>query len=81
MELNELSENERIIAEQAVLSYRDLKQATQNAPPGHGMAAIEEVVLKKGFETLRKMIELGASEHSEAQKKGSAANRVRAKTP
>jgi hypothetical protein len=44
-------------------------------------AAIEEVVLKKGFETLRKMIELGASEHPEAQKKGSAANRARAKTP
>jgi hypothetical protein len=81
MDLNELTGNERIIAEHAVMSYRDVAKATQNAPAGQGMAAIEQVVLEKGFETLRKMLELGASEHPEAQKKGSAANPVRATTP
>ncbi len=81
MDLNELSGNERIIAEHAVLSYRDVAKATQTAPAGQGMDAIEKVVLEKGFETLRRMIELGASEHPEAQKKGSPANPVRATTP
>lgn len=80
MDLSELTGNERIIAEHAVLSYREVAKATQNAPPGHGMAAIEQTVVERGFETLRKMVELGASEHPEAQKGGSAANRVRATT-
>ena len=70
MGLNELTGNERIIAEHAVLSYREVAKATHNAPAGQGMAAVEQVVLEKGFQTLRKMIELGASEHPEAQKRG-----------
>lgn len=81
MDLNELTGNERIIAEHAVLSYRDVAAATRNAPSGQGMAAVERVVLEKGFETLRKMIEIGASEHPEAQKKGAPAKPVRATTP
>jgi hypothetical protein len=72
MDLNKLTGNERIIAEHAVLAYQAVKQAVDHAPQGQGMAAIEQVVQDKGFETLRRMIELGASEHSEAQKKGSA---------
>ena len=81
MELSELAGNERLIAEHAVLSYREVAKATRDAPPGQGMAAVERVVLDKGFDTLRKMIELGASEHPEAQKGGPAARRARAATP
>ncbi len=80
MNLNELSENERIIAEHAVLAYQAVKQAANDAPHGQGMARMEEVVTDKGFETLRKMLALSASDHSEAQKKGSAAKRVGATT-
>jgi hypothetical protein len=80
MDLNELTGNERLIAEQAVLAYQAVKEAVKNAPHGHGMEMIEQAVTEKGFETLRKMIELGASEHSEAQKKGSAAKRAGATT-
>jgi hypothetical protein len=81
MDLNELTGNERLIAEQAVLAYQAVKEAAKNAPHGHGMAVVEQVATEKGFETLRKMIELGASEQAEAQKKGPAAKRARATTP
>lgn len=80
MDLSELSGNERLIAEHAVLSYREVAKATGGAPPGRGMAAIERVVLDQGFQTLRKMIELGASEHPEAQKGGPVARHARAAT-
>lgn len=77
MNLSELSGNERIIAEHAVLAYQSVRQAMEQAPMGQGMAHIEQAVLEKGFQILRRMIELGASEHPEAQKKGSAAKCVR----
>lgn len=78
MDLSELSGNERIVAEHAVLAYQAVRRAVETAPAGQGMAMVEQVVREKGFETLRRMIELGVSEHSEAQKKGSAAKPVRA---
>jgi hypothetical protein len=81
MDLSNLSDNERLMAEQAVLAYQAVKEAVRTAPHGHGMAAIEQVVQDKGFEVLRRMIELGASEHPEAQKKGSAAKPARVRTP
>jgi hypothetical protein len=80
MDWSKLTENERIIAEHAVLTFQAVREAVQKAPQGQGMAAIEQVVQEKGFETLRRMIEVGASEHPEAQKKGSAARRARAAT-
>ena len=80
MDLSKLTGNERIVAEQCVLAYQALRQAVQHAAQGQGMAAMEQVVQEKGFEILRRMIELGASEHPEAQKKGSAARRARAAT-
>lgn len=80
MDLNELSGNERIIAEQAVLAYQVVREAALRAPHGQGMAMIEKAVQEKGFQTLRRMIELSASEHPEAQKRGSAAKCVVAGT-
>ena len=80
MDLNELSENERIIAEHAVLAYQAVRQAAKDAPHGQGMTMMEQAVVEKGFPTLRKMLALSASDHPEAQKKGSAAKRVRAAT-
>jgi hypothetical protein len=80
MDLSELTGNERIIAEHAVLLYREAAKASKGAVTGQGMAMVEQVVRHKGFEVLRRMIELSASDHPEAQKKGPAANRVRAAT-
>jgi hypothetical protein len=80
MDWSKLTDNERLIAEQAVLAYQAVREAVAKARPGQGMTAMEQVVQEKGFQTLRRMIELGASEHPEAQKKGSAVRRARAAT-
>jgi hypothetical protein len=80
MDLNELSGDERIIAEHAVLSYQAIKQATREAKHGQGMVAAEQAATARGLETLRKMVELSVSEQAEAQKKGPAAKSVRAAT-
>ena len=80
MDLSELTGNERLIAEQAVLAYQAVRQAAAGAPPGRGMDCVEQVVRDKGFEVMRRMIELGVSEHPEAQKKGSVAKLVRVGT-
>ena len=73
MNWNSLSENERLIAEQAIAAYRAVKAAGQAAPHGQGMVRIEEAVHKEGFDVLRQIVQLSVSEHAEAQKKGSAA--------
>jgi hypothetical protein len=80
MDLSELSGDERIVAEHAVLAYQAIRQSTREARHGQGMAAAEQAVNSKGLEVLKKMLELSVSEHSEAQKKGSAAKSVRAAT-
>lgn len=78
MDWGKLSANERLVAEQAVAAYRTATQAMRDAPQGHGLDRIEQAVRDKGFDALRTMVELAASEHDEAQKGGSAAGRVRA---
>lgn len=73
MNWDSLSKNERLVAEQAIAAYQAVSAAGKAAPHGKGLAALEEAVHQNGFDLLRKMVELGASEHAEAQKKGSAA--------
>ena len=65
-------ENERLVAEQAVLVYRSVMEAMQTAPHGQGMACMEDAVLHHGREYLCRMLERAATAHPEAQKKGSA---------
>jgi hypothetical protein len=40
------------------------------------MARIEQAVHEEGFAVLRQIVQLSASEHAEAQKRGPAAGRV-----
>ena len=70
MDLTELTGDERIIAEHAVLAYQAVRQATRDAKHGQGMAVAEAAVTARGLETLRKMFELSVSEQPEAQKRG-----------
>jgi hypothetical protein len=65
-------ENERLIALQAIETYRALRQAMKTAPHGRGLATLEAVVHDKGFEHLKQMMQQVSSEHPEAQKKGAA---------
>ncbi len=80
MDLSNLTGDERLIAEQAVLAYQAARQAGKDAPHGQGMELVEQTVRQRGFEVLRRMVELSVSEHAGAQKKGSAAKSVRAGT-
>jgi len=62
---------ERLVAEQALLNYRELKAVMKDAPHGRGMAVLEQAVKEKGFEQMRQTTpRLLASAHDETQKKG-----------
>jgi hypothetical protein len=64
------NEQERLVALQAIETYRALQQAVRTAPHGKGLATVEAVVHEKGFDHLRKMYEAALQDHPEAQKKG-----------
>ncbi len=81
MNWDSLSDHERLVAEQAIAAYRAVAAAGKAAPHGKGLARLEEAVHKEGFPILRRMVELGASEHAEAQKKGPPATPVPAAKP
>jgi hypothetical protein len=64
------SEEERLVAEQALLNYRELKQVMKDAPYGKGMAVMEQAVRKRGFEQMQQTLSLLINAHAEGQKKG-----------
>lgn len=77
MDLSKLSESERLVAEQAVLTLRALNEAADKAEHGKGLAALEAVIHDKGFEHLRNMLAVSAASRPETQKRGSASGGVR----
>lgn len=76
MDWSKLSDTERLVAEQAVLTLRALNQAADAAPHGHGFDALEAVIHDKGMDHLRAMLSAAANARPEAQKKGSASSDV-----
>jgi hypothetical protein len=72
------SDEERLVAEQAALNYRELKRVMKTAPHGKGMAVMEQAVRERGFEQMRQTLSLLVNAHDEAQKKGSTASRASA---
>lgn len=76
MDFAKLTERERLVAEQAVLTMRALEQAGDAAPWGKGMESLEAVIHDKGFEHLRHMLSLAANARPEAQKRGPASGRA-----
>lgn len=74
-------ERGRLVAEQALLTYRSVVKAMEAAPHGRGLACMEEALRSQGHEHLRQMLEHAVSRHAELQKKGSAAVPVRAVDP
>ena len=65
-------EQERLVALQAVETYRALRRAVKAAPHGKGLATVEAVVHDQGLDHLRTMYESALRDHPEAQKKGPA---------
>ena len=80
MDLSKLSDSERLVAEQAVLTLRALEKAADTAPHGKGLATLEAVIHDKGFEHLRKMLTVASASRPEAQKRGFASSPVAAGT-
>ena len=73
LDFNALSPEELLAAESAVLTMRSLMSAAKAAPHGKGMACVETALHDKGFEHLRKILQVAVASHEGAQKKGSAA--------
>lgn len=70
------SDEERLVAEQALANYRELRRVMKDAPFGKGMAVLEQAVREKGFEQMRQTLSLLVNAHDEAQKKGSTTGRA-----
>ena len=64
-----VNDEERLVAEQALLNYRELQRVMENAPHGKGMAVLELAVREKGFEQMRQMLSLLANSQEGGQKK------------
>lgn len=71
MDWKGMTSEERLVAEQAVLTLRALQDAAAQAPMGQGMSVLESVIHDKGREQLLTMMNLAAASRPEAQKKGS----------
>lgn len=76
MDWDRLTDNERLVAEQAIAAYRTATRALRDAPQGQGLDRIEGAVRDEGFESLRKRVELAAWEHDEAQNRGPVVGRA-----
>ncbi len=70
MDLRHLTDDERLIAERAVLMARAVKQAGDDAPYGKGLACLERAVMEQGMDLLRLTLEKTIGARDEAQKKG-----------
>ena len=76
MSMDYRTEEERLVAEQAIAAYREARQAMESAREGEGLAVTELAVLNHGRTFLQKVMEQLMSAHPEAQKGGSAPNDV-----
>ncbi len=75
MDLTNLEARERLIAEQAVLSFRESMKAMAGAPHGQGLAVTERAVQEQGRKTTLAMMEQALSAAAEGEKGGSAVRR------
>ncbi len=72
MDFDKLTAEQRLVAEQAVLTFQALERAARDAPHGHGMECVEQALHDRGFDHLRQMLRLAISAHAGAQKGGPA---------
>jgi hypothetical protein len=70
----QLSAEERLLAEQAVLQYRALRKACAEAPHGKVLGIAERMAANQGREITRRTLETALQqEAAEAEKKGAQA--------
>ncbi len=79
MNFDELSPEERLIAEQAVLNLRSLNKACDAAADGTVLAIAEQVAMSQGRELIRRTLQVSLDEQTRTvEKKGRRAGRARA---
>ena len=70
MNWDEMTSEERLLAEQSVLNFRSLNQVARLAPDGHVLDVVERFAIEKGRELVRRTIELSLhAEGAEVEKK------------
>jgi len=70
----QLSAEERLLAEQAVLQYRALRKACAEAPHGKVLGVAERLAVDQGREMTRRTLETALQQEAgEAEKKGAPA--------
>ena len=70
MDWTKLTDDERLIAEQAVATYRAVRLAGDQAPHGKGLAHLEQAVREHGDALLRDTLRRATDAQDAAQKKG-----------
>ena len=71
MESDQLSPEERLIAEQAVLNFRSLNDACDAAADGTVLAVAEKLAVEQGRELIRRTLEASMEQQVKAvEKKG-----------
>jgi len=77
MNWDEMSAQERLLAEQAVLNFRELGKACEAAADGSVLTVCEKLALAQGRELMRRTIEITLNEQAAAvEKKGRRAERA-----
>ncbi len=77
MSIHYHTEEERLVAEQAVAAYREAQKAMAAAPHGQGLAVTEAAVLRQGRIVTQTMMEQSISTHAEVPKGGPVAGGAR----
>jgi hypothetical protein len=72
MDLTMLNARERLVAEQAVIAFRESIKAMEAAPHGQGLAITERAVQEQGRKTTLLMMEEALKAAAEGEKGGSA---------
>lgn len=71
MRWDELTPEERLLAEQAVLNFRELNKAGDAAADGTVLNVCERLVVEQGRELTRRMLEASLHEQAHAVEKSS----------
>jgi len=82
MDFAQLTPEERLIAEQAVLNLRELNKACDEAPDGKVLGIAELLAVDQGRELIRRTLETSLRQQAEAtEKKGRRAGVAAAADP
>ena len=79
MNFKELTLEERLVAEQAVLNLRSLNEACDVATDGTVLAIVEKIAVEQGCELIRRTLQASVNRQTKAvEKKVRRSGRVRA---